>query len=86
MTPLMHAVGKGEGNKKNIETLIRCSQKEELNEGDNEGCTVLHHVRRIKTVDKAFLKSMTLVSLNHLDMKLYFSYSSCSFVVPTQYV
>ena len=46
---------------KNISILIRCSKEEEINEGDNEGSTVLHHLAKMTTGNNKFFGSVTKV-------------------------
>ena len=61
MTPLIHAMQKGESNQENIKALVCYSKQEEINEVDNEDCTALHHLAKMNTANKVFLTYLTKV-------------------------
>jgi ankyrin repeat protein len=60
-TPLILAVMKGQANKDNIRTLICMSKEEEIDQADNKGHTALHHLAKMKSADKIFLKEISKV-------------------------
>ena len=77
-TPLMHALEQGTENIENIKTIIRCSKPEEINAADNEGRTVLHHLAKMRTKDKGFLKVLTRVRMLNVKYKYIHTNSVCS--------
>ena len=66
LTPLLHALQKGEKNVSNIKTIASYSKKEELNEVDHEGCNGLHLIAKMKNAKPAFREEITKVILGHL--------------------
>jgi ankyrin repeat protein len=72
-TPLIHAMMKGQTNKDNIRTLICMSKEEEIDEADNKGHTALHHLAKMKSADKIFLKEISEVRLNHMNKNVVFN-------------
>ena len=81
LTPLLHALQKGEKNVSNIKTIASYSSKEEINEVDNKGGNALHHIAEMKKAKTAFREEITNVRLGQNISCFCFSYfhiSSCS--------
>ena len=65
-TPLIRAMKMGETNKDNIRTLICMSTEEEINEIDNSGRTAFHHLKTMRTLNRAFSVEIEKVKTNNI--------------------